>query len=544
MPSAKKQIYNQMAKTKTYYFCRECGYQSASWLGRCPECGKFGTFDEEVVKVESGKRKVENGTLLSVPKRLDEVECGEVPRLSTRCGELDRVLGGGLVAGSLVLLGGEPGIGKSTLLLQSALAMSGERRAESGEWRVESGERRAVSGERRLRLLYVSGEESVEQIKMRADRLLESGEWRVESGERRVESGERRVESGVRRVESGEWRVESGERRVESGEQLPTANCQLPTTHSQLYLVSETVTQRVMEHVETVKPDVLVVDSIQTMTTEVLESPAGSVGQIRQCTTEFQHYAKSSGVPVLLVGHITKDGTLAGPKVMEHIVDAVLQFEGDRNYGYRTLRALKNRFGSTAEMGIFEMREGGLHEVTNPSELLLGHRDASLSGAAVSATLEGVRPLMVEVQSLVSSAVYGTPQRNANGFDLRRMNMLLAVLEKRCGFRLGVKDVFLNLAGGLRVSDPALDLAVACSILSSNVDMAISPRVCFAAELGLNGEVRPVSRVEQRIAEADRLGFERIFVSKYHRRELDARRYGIEIVSVGVIEDAFRALFA
>ena len=504
MPSAKKQIYNQMAKTKTYYFCRECGYQSASWLGRCPECGKFGTFDEEVVKVESGKRKVENGTLLSVPKRLDEVECGEVPRLSTRCGELDRVLGGGLVAGSLVLLGGEPGIGKSTLLLQSALAMS-------GEWR-------AVSGERRLRLLYVSGEESVEQIKMRADRLLESGEWRGESGEQLP---------GVPR--------ELVER---------TANCQLPTTHCQLYLVSETVTQRVMEHVETVKPDVLVVDSIQTMTTEVLESPAGSVGQIRQCTTEFQHYAKSSGVPVLLVGHITKDGTLAGPKVMEHIVDAVLQFEGDRNYGYRTLRALKNRFGSTAEMGIFEMREGGLHEVTNPSELLLGHRDASLSGAAVSATLEGVRPLMVEVQSLVSSAVYGTPQRNANGFDLRRMNMLLAVLEKRCGFRLGVKDVFLNLAGGLRVSDPALDLAVACSILSSNVDMAISPRVCFAAELGLNGEVRPVSRVEQRIAEADRLGFERIFVSKYHRRELDARRYGIEIVSVGVIEDAFRALFA
>ncbi|MBP5527453.1 MAG: DNA repair protein RadA [Bacteroidales bacterium] len=460
-----------MAKAKTYWFCRECGYQSASWLGRCPECGKFGTFDEEVVKTENGKRKTEVGNQTSAPRLLQDVTYSQTPRVSTHCGELDRVLGGGIVPGSLLLLGGEPGIGKSTLLLQTALAL----------------------GDRRL--LYVSGEESEEQIKMRADRL------------------------------SGQWTTGGGQ-------------------SAELYVVGETVTQRIFEHIDAVKPELLIVDSIQTITSEELDSPAGSVSQIRQCTTEFQHYAKSTGVPVLLIGHITKDGTLAGPKVMEHIVDAVLQFEGDRNYGYRILRALKNRFGSTAEIGIFEMQEGGLHEVQNPSEFLLSQRDETLSGAAVSATLEGVRPMFVEVQSLVSSAVYGTPQRNANGFDLRRMNMLLAVLEKRCGFKLGVKDVFLNLAGGLRVSDPAMDLAVACAILSSNVDIAVSPRDCFAAELGLNGEVRPVVRVEQRIAEADRLGFERIFISKYNSREIDRKRYRIQVVAVGVIEEAFRALFA
>ncbi len=475
-----------MAKTKTYYFCRDCGYQSASWLGRCPECGKFGTFDEEVLKAESGKRKSEGGNILSAPKRLQEVTYSQTPRLCTHCGELDRVLGGGIVPGSLLLLGGEPGIGKSTLLLQMALALANHR------------------------LLYVSGEESEEQIKMRADRLCSS---------------------------------EVGSRKAEVGSRKPDGSDLSPQT-SDLYVVSETVTQRIFEHIDAVHPELLIVDSIQTITTEDLDSPAGSVSQIRQCTTEFQHYAKTTGVPVLLIGHITKDGTLAGPKVMEHIVDAVLQFEGDRNYGYRVLRALKNRFGSTAEIGIFEMQEGGLREVENPSEFLMSHRDESLSGSAVSATLEGARPMFVEVQSLVSSAVYGTPQRNANGFDLRRMNMLLAVLEKRCGFKLGVKDVFLNLAGGLRVSDPAMDLAVACAILSSNVDMAISPRDCFAAELGLNGEVRPVSRVEQRIAEADRLGFERIFVSKYNGREIDRRRYHIQIVAAGVIEEVFRALFA
>lgn len=454
-----------MAKAKTYYFCQECGYQSSSWLGRCPECGKFGTFAEEVVKAApiAGTRRASSAGV-STPKRIQEVTYSETKRIPTHCGEFDRVLGGGIVPGSLLLLGGEPGIGKSTLLLQTALAIHDRK------------------------LLYVSGEESEQQIKMRADRI------------------------GIN-----------------------TEQC---------YVVSETVTQRIFEHVDAVQPDILVVDSIQTISTEDIDSPAGSVSQIRQCTTEFLHYAKTTGVPVLLIGHITKDGSLAGPKVMEHIVDAVLQFEGDRNYGYRILRALKNRFGSTSEIGIFEMQGSGLREVSNPSEFLLSQRDETLSGAAVAATLEGARPMFIEVQSLVSSAVYGTPQRNANGFDMRRLSMLLAVLEKRCGFKLGAKDVFLNIAGGIRVNDPAIDLAVACAILSSNVDIPISPRIAFAAELGLSGEVRPVTRVEQRVAEADRLGFEKIFVSKYNLRELDSKRYHLEIIAVSVIEEAFRALFA
>lgn len=457
-----------MAKTKTYFFCSECGYQSSTWLGKCPECGKWNTFTEEVVKSESGKRKVESRQLQSAPKRIQDISTSETVRIATGCGEFDRVLGGGIVPGSLLLLGGEPGIGKSTLLLQTALSIPGKK------------------------ILYVSGEESEQQIKMRADRLTEDG-------------------------------------KRENGE---------------LYVVSETVTQRIMEHIDAVQPDILIVDSIQTICTETIDSSAGSISQIRECTTEFQRYAKESGVPVLLVGHITKDGNLAGPKVMEHIVDCVLQFEGDRNYGYRMLRSLKNRFGSTAEIGIFEMQGDGLREVENPSEFLLSQRDETLSGCAVAATLEGARPMFIEVQSLVSSAVYGTPQRNANGFDFRRLSMLLAVLEKRCGFKLGAKDVFLNIAGGIRVSDPAIDLAVACSVLSSNVDMPISPRYCFAAEMGLSGEVRSVSRVEHRIAEADRLGFEKIFVSKYNARSLNKKRFGIEIVEVSVIEDAFRALFA
>ena len=419
---------------------------------------------EEVVKSDGGKRKSSTVSSKSAPVRIQEVKYSETKRIPTHCGEFDRVLGGGIVPGSLLLLGGEPGIGKSTLLLQTALAIHDRR------------------------LLYVSGEESEQQIKMRADRI------------------------GIN-----------------------TESC---------YVVSETVTQRIFEHIDAVQPDLLIVDSIQTVTTEEVESPAGSVSQIRQCTTEFQHYAKTTGVPVLLIGHITKDGTLAGPKVMEHIVDAVLQFEGDRNYGFRILRALKNRFGSTSEIGIFEMRGSGLSEVSNPSALLLSHRDEELSGTAVAATIEGARPMFVEVQSLVSSAVYGTPQRNANGFDMRRMNMLLAVLEKRCGFKLGAKDVFLNIAGGMRVNDPALDLAVACSILSSNVDIPISPRYCCAAEVGLSGEVRPVSRIENRVSEAARLGFEKVFISKYDTRNLQLADYGISLVSVGVIEEAFRALFA
>ena len=468
-----------MAKVKSYFFCSECGYQSSSWLGKCPECGKWNTFSEEVVQAVNGKRRTENGerrTLAaSAPKPISQVVAAETQRIPTGCAEFDRVLGGGIVPGSLILLGGEPGIGKSTLLLQTALNIPGRR------------------------ILYVSGEESEQQIKMRADRLM---------GERKAESGERKAES------------------------------------EECYVVSETVTQRIMEHIEQVRPDILVVDSIQTISTETIDSSAGSISQIRECTAEFQRLAKENALPILLVGHITKDGNLAGPKVMEHIVDCVLQFEGDRNYGYRMLRSLKNRFGSTAEIGIFEMQGDGLREVSNPSEFLLSQRDENLSGCAVAATLEGARPMFIEVQSLVSSAVYGTPQRNANGFDFRRLSMLLAVLEKRCGFKLGAKDVFLNIAGGIRVSDPAIDLAVACSVLSSNVDIPISPRYCFAAEMGLSGEVRPVSRVEQRIAEADRIGFEKIFVSKYNMRGINKKRFGLQIVEVSVIEEAFRALFA
>lgn len=457
-----------MAKAKSFFFCSECGYQSSTWLGKCPECGKWNTFQEEVVKAESGKRKAESGERKTMPKRIEEVVASETQRIATGCAEFDRVLGGGIVPGSLLLLGGEPGIGKSTLLLQTALAIPGKR------------------------ILYVSGEESEQQIKMRADRL-------------------------------------NGEPRTENGE---------------LYVVSETVTQRIFEHIDAVGPDILIIDSIQTISTENIDSSAGSISQIRECTAEFQRFAKENAIPVLLVGHITKDGNLAGPKVMEHIVDCVLQFEGDRNYGYRLLRSLKNRFGSTAEIGIFEMQGDGLREVANPSEFLLSQRDENLSGCAVAATLEGVRPMFIEVQSLVSSAVYGTPQRNSNGFDFRRLSMLLAVLEKRCGFKLGAKDVFLNIAGGIRVSDPAIDLAVACAVLSSNVDIPVSPRYCFAAEMGLSGEVRPVSRVEHRIAEADRLGFEKIFISKYNARGINKKRFGLEIVEVSVIEEAFRALFA
>lgn len=455
-----------MAKSKSYYFCQECGYQSSSWLGKCPECGKWNTFVEEVVQVEkSGAAKKVASAGSSTPKLIRDVASNQQVRIPTHCAEFDRVLGGGIVPGSLILIGGEPGIGKSTLLLQTAISIQGKK------------------------LLYVSGEESEQQIKMRADRIAAS-------------------------------------------------------LGNECYVVSETVTQRIFEHLDALKPDLCVIDSIQTICTENIDSSAGSISQIRECTAEFQRFAKESGVPVILVGHITKDGSLAGPKVMEHIVDAVLQFEGDRNYGYRLLRALKNRFGSTAEIGIFEMQGSGLHEVANPSEFLLGQRDENLSGAAVAATLEGARPIFIEVQSLVSSAVYGTPQRNANGFDFRRLSMLLAVLEKRCGFKLAAKDVFLNIAGGLKVSDPAIDLAVACAILSSNVDIPISPRVCLAAEMGLSGEVRPVARIEQRIAEADRLGFEKILISKYNAKALDMKRYGLKVVEVSVIEEAFRELFA
>ncbi len=456
-----------MAKPKSYFYCRECGYQSSSWLGRCPECGQWNTFDEEVVELvhPTGKGVVKKGLQESFPKLIQDVSYSETERIATGCEEFDRVLGGGIVPGSLLLLGGEPGIGKSTLLLQTALSINGKK------------------------ILYVSGEESEQQIKMRADRLSTGKGGR---------------------------------------------NC---------YVVTETSTKKIFEHVSSIQPDLLIADSIQTLCSENIDSSAGSVSQIRECTTEFQRYAKESGVPVMLVGHITKDGTLAGPKVMEHIVDCVLQFEGDRNYGFRILRSLKNRFGSTSEIGIFEMAGNGLREVANPSEYLLGQRDETLSGAAVAATLEGARPMFIEVQALVSSAVYGTPQRNANGFDFKRLSMLLAVLEKRCGFKLGVKDVFLNVAGGIKVNDPAMDLAVVGAILSSNIDMPVSPKYCFAAEMGLSGEIRPVSRVEQRIAEADRLGFEKIYVSRYNLKGIDRKRFNIDIVEVGEIQEVFRKVF-
>lgn len=454
-----------MAKPRSFYYCSECGCQSSSWLGRCPECGSFNTMQQEVVEIPKTGSAPSKGSDTQ-PKLIHEVTYSQQSRIVTDCNEFNRVLGGGIVPGSIILLGGEPGIGKSTLLLQTALSIPGRR------------------------ILYVSGEESEQQIKMRADRLSEN------------------------------------------------------SNNSQCYVVTETSTSKILDHVRDLKPEILIIDSIQTVNSETIDSSAGSISQIRECTTEFQRYAKENGIPVILVGHITKDGTLAGPKVMEHIVDCVLQFEGDRNYGFRILRSLKNRFGSTAELGIFEMEGSGLREVANPSEYLLSQRDETLSGAAIAATLEGARPMFIEVQSLVSSAVYGTPQRNANGFDFKRLSMLLAVLEKRCGFKLGAKDVFLNIAGGMKVNDPAIDLAVVCSILSSNIDMPISPKYCFAAEMGLSGEVRPVTHVEQRISEASRLGFEKIFVSNYNLKGLDRKRFNIQIVGISIIEEAFRKLFS
>lgn len=456
-----------MAKSKSLFFCKSCGYQASQWMGRCPSCGEWNTFEEEVIdRGEPQKGRSTFPSPANLPKRLDEVSLLEMPRRHTGYAELDNVLGGGIVAGSLVLLGGEPGIGKSTLLLQMALSM------------------------RTSKILYVSGEESESQLKMRAVRL---------------------------------------------GELLPmNENC---------YILSETNTQNIFAQIENCKPDLLIVDSIQTLQSNLIDSVAGSVSQIKECAAEFQHFAKSSATPVFLIGHITKEGSLAGPKILEHIVDTVLQFEGDRNYGYRIVRCIKNRFGSTSELGIFEMESTGLKEVTNPSEMLLSQHEENFSGSAVSAVLEGNRPIMIETQALVSSAVYGTPQRSAIGFDLRRMNMLLAVLEKRCHFRLGAKDVFLNIAGGLYVDDPSINLAIVASILSSSIDVPIDAKTCFAGEVGLSGEVRPVMRVEQRIAEADKLGFKRIFLSKYNLKNLKTNNLKIKLCPLAKVEDMFGQLF-
>lgn len=455
-----------MAKTKTQFFCKNCGHQSTQWMGRCPSCGEWNTFEEEVlVNQEAPKGKSHTMTRQSSPKLFSEISLQEMPRLHSHIGELDRVLGGGIVAGSITLLGGEPGIGKSTLLLQMALSMT------------------------ETKILYVSGEESESQLKMRAERIGQ------------------------------------------------------PDALKHCYILTETETQVIFKHIEELKPQLLIVDSIQTLQSNLIDSAAGSISQIKECAAEFQHLAKSTAIPVFLIGHITKDGTLAGPKVLEHIVDTVLQFEGDQHYGYRIVRCIKNRFGSTSELGIFEMTETGMREVLNPSEILVSQHDETYSGSAIAAVMEGNRPMMIETQSLVSSAVYGTPQRSATGFDTRRMNMLLAVLEKRCRFKIGAKDVFLNVAGGLHVEDPAVNLAVIAAILSSTVDIAIDAKTCFAGELGLNGEVRPVVRIEQRIMEANKLGFTRMFVSKYNLKGVKLDGLKIKIYPIARIEEMFGLLF-
>lgn len=454
-----------MAKTKTVYFCSNCGNESPKWLGKCPNCGEWNTYVEEKVQAPAGR-----GTLLShtatdsVPVKLAEINQEKEERIQMPSGELNRVLGGGLVAGSIILIGGEPGIGKSTLVLQNMLRI------------------------RSRKVLYVSGEESARQLKMRADRLGADG--------------------------------------------------------GECYIVCETSLEKIFRHIENCKPGILVVDSIQTVASDALESSAGSVSQVRECAAALLKYAKESGTPVILIGHINKEGSIAGPKVLEHIVDAVLQFEGDRHYMYRLLRSIKNRFGSTSELGIYEMTQVGLREVSNPSELLLSESDEALSGVAIGVTLEGARPFLIEAQALVSTAAYGTPQRSVTGFDSKRMNMLLAVLEKRVGFKLAQKDVFLNIAGGLKVNDPALDLAVICAILSSNVDMPVAKGVCMSGEVGLSGEIRPITRIEQRIIEADKLGFSTIYIPKNNLKGIGTSRFGIRIVEVAKVEEVFRGLFA
>ncbi|MDX5347391.1 MAG: DNA repair protein RadA [Hymenobacteraceae bacterium] len=459
-----------MAKIKTSYFCQNCGAQSAKWIGRCPACGEWNTYVEEVVQREevtpTAVWKVGSSssrTVSSKPTAINDISFQESDRVVTADQELNRVLGGGIVPGSMVLIGGEPGIGKSTLMLQIALSLNNQR------------------------VLYVSGEESEQQIKMRAERL------------------------GIK--------------------------------HNNCFILTETGTQNIFKQIELLQPQVLIIDSIQTLHSSFIESGAGSVSQVRECTAELLKFAKESNTPVFLIGHITKEGSLAGPKILEHMVDTVLQFEGDRHMTYRILRTTKNRFGSTSELGIYEMVGTGLREVSNPSEILLSQREEAFSGITIGATLEGNRPLLIEVQSLVSPATYGTPQRSSTGFDAKRLNMLLAVLEKRGGFRLGTQDVFLNIAGGLKVEDPALDLAVCMSILSSFEDIAIPHTTCFAAEVGLGGEIRAVNRIESRISEAEKLGFKEMYISKFNLKGIDQSRLGIKIHTVSKLEEVLSGLF-
>lgn len=459
-----------MAKLKSVFFCQNCGNESSKWLGRCPACGEWNTFVEEVVNKAPASSSIKKGVSIvsanderTRPVLIENIEVTQEVRFDTKCAELNRVLGGGLVPGSMVLIGGEPGIGKSTLVLQVVLNIEGKK------------------------TLYVSGEESLNQLKMRAERL-------------------------------GSY------------------------ANKQCYFVSDNSLERIFTHIKNVQPELLIIDSIQTIETELVESAAGSVSQVRECAAQILRYAKESNTPVLMIGHITKDGTIAGPKILEHIVDTVIQFEGDQHYMYRILRAIKNRFGSTSEIGIFEMQHSGLREVSNPSEMLMSHNNLGLSGTAIGAMIEGIRPLLIEVQALVSTAAYGTPQRSATGFDARRLNMLLAVLEKRVGFKLSQKDVFLNIAGGLKVSDPALDLAVISAILSSNMDIAIDPSVCLAGEIGLTGEIRPINRIEQRISEAEKLGFKKIVIPRFKNMDVSGRQ--IQVITAEKVEDAFKILFA
>ncbi len=466
-----------MAKDKIAYVCENCGQESAKWIGKCPACGQWNTFKEIRIANDSGQQAarsaashVRESTIGSKnrPMRLRDISGKDEPRIDMHDGELNRVLGGGLVPGSIILLGGEPGIGKSTLTLQTVLGMA-ERR-----------------------ILYVSGEESAHQLKMRAERLMQT-----------------------------------------------TMDAQ----QDNLLILTETSLENIFTYIKEVKPEIVIIDSIQTISTEDVDSSPGSITQVRECASALLRFAKSSSVPVILIGHINKEGTLAGPKILEHIVDTVIQFEGDQHYMYRILRAMKNRFGSTSELGIYEMQQNGLRQVSNPSELLLTQDHEGLSGIAISSAIEGVRPFLVETQALVSTAAYGTPQRTATGFDQRRLNMLLAVLEKRVGFKLIQKDVFINIAGGLRVTDLAMDLSVIAAVLSSNVDTPIESGWCMAGEVGLSGEVRPVSRIEQRIGEAEKLGFTHMIIPKYNMQGLAHRHFNIELHPVRKVEEALRCLF-
>jgi len=454
-----------MAKARTIFFCQNCGNQSPKWLGKCPACGEWNTYVEEVINKDEEKAKVRGFSPKSdvAPVALQDISESHTQRLSTHDTELDRVLGGGIVMGSLILIGGEPGIGKSTLMLQLAAGMEGKT------------------------ILYVSGEESDRQIKMRADRMNVSNK-----------------------------------------------DC---------YILTETNTQAIFKHADELEPDIIIIDSVQTLHSVYIDSPPGAISQIRECTGELQRFAKESHIPIFLIGHITKDGAIAGPKMLEHIVDTVLQFEGDRNFTYRILRTIKNRFGSTSELGIYEMQGSGLRPVLNPSEILLTHRDEQPSGIAIAAMIEGMRPFLIETQALVTPAFYGTPQRSATGFDLKRMGMLLAVLEKRAGYRFGTKDVFLNIAGGMYVDDPAIDLAVISALISSYEDKVVPAKTAFAAEVGLSGEIRAVNRVEQRIAEADKLGFDKIFISYYNQKTVDTDKYSIEIISISKVQQLVEHLF-